>query len=72
MSQDFNWTQAPDISGHEEVVEKFRRGCESGDLPENYVVRFDEYFVVYDTKSKTPSKSSEINVDKPYVPESEV
>jgi len=66
--EDFTWTQAGNIAGHEAIVAKFKRGCAADDLPENYLAKFDEYFVVYDTKSSQPGISSKISTLKPYVP----
>ena len=69
--QNYAWTQAGNIAGHEAIVAKFKRGCAADDLPENYLAKFDEYFVVYDTKSSQPGISSKISTLKPYVPKGE-
>jgi len=64
-SHNFKWVQAGNIKGHENIVELFKASSFIEDLPENYVIKSDEYYVDYDDGYSEHSKISEA---MPYVP----
>lgn len=64
-AQSFIWVTASNIEGHEAIVEQFRLSSTIPDLPEQYVIKSDEYYVEYDNGYR---KESEISEAMPYVP----
>ena len=64
-AQPFQWVTASNIDGHEAIVEQFRLSSTIPDLPEQYVIKSDEYYVEYDNGYR---KESEISEAMPYVP----
>ena len=66
MSDGF--TTAPDIKGHEHIVEWFKKHRDSRDiLPEQYVVANDSYYANYKTHHKKGSKINE-SINEEYIP----
>lgn len=63
--KNFEWVQAGNIEGHEHIVERFKAFSIVEDLPENYVIKSDEYYVDYNAGYSEHSKISEA---MPYVP----
>ena len=59
------WVQAPNIEGHEVIVEKFKASTMIENLPEQYVITTDLYRANYKRHTQTPS---EISRTMPYVP----
>jgi hypothetical protein len=59
------WVQAPDIRGHELIVDRFKRSSDIPNLPENYVITSDLYWANY---KRHTQKSSDISRTMPYVP----
>ena len=59
------WVQAPDIRGHELIVDRFKRSSNIPNLPENYVITSDLYWANY---KRHTQKSSDISRTMPYVP----
>lgn len=65
MSEGF--TKAPDIRGHERIVEWFKSTDSIEGLPEYYVVATDSYYANYKTHRKKGSKINE-SINEEYIP----
>lgn len=59
------WILAANIEGHEDIVDAFKKSSDIKDLPEQYVIVSDEYYVDYNTSHMEESK---ISKTMPYVP----
>jgi len=59
------WVQAPNIEGHEGIVEMFRKSSHLDNLPPEYLITQDEYWVNYKGNGYV---ASEISETMPYVP----
>lgn len=62
----FDFVVAQNIEGHEEMVKRFAASSEIDDLPNQYVITQDEYYVDYGAGRYY--RESEINKALPYVP----
>ena len=59
------WVEAPNIEGHEKIVEQFKQSSDIKNLPEEYVITRDEYWVNYKGNGYVASNISD---HMPYVP----
>lgn len=64
-SRSFEWVPADCLDGHEDIVMQFKHDTDVKNLPENFVIQSDEYYVDYSTGNREDSKISE---HIPYVP----
>ena len=64
-SRGFKWVTADCLDGHDDIVMQFKHNTNVENLPENFVIRSDEYYVDYDTGDRD---DSEISEHMPYVP----